>query len=256
MDPVAALAARLHWRTGQSREEEERWCKRTGTSLLLWAVTCNDLAATEVLLGAEGGRKHLERGLRRAWPGLSLWAKSTPLHMAMSFAGPDVVEALLDAGASPEARTGGNGNDPLHSAAMCGSVENIEAWLRRHPSWDLERREKIAGCTALMIGLFPLQQCGRSLAVADALLSRGAKADAVQNSGGNILHFVAGNPDMKPDDLAALLALPQVHAVVGDLLNVPCLPRNRLYKLLSSVSRTAPARSACCVPTSVRLLLV
>ena len=276
MNPVAALQARLRWRRGpggneDGNKEEKEWCKETGTSLLWWASTCNDVAAVKVLLGKGGGdappssssvggaslsgpasasvvddagarrknvksiRKELKRGLRRAWPALTLPAGVTPLHTAMAFASPAVVEVLLDAGAAPTARTGGGtGFDPLHVAAIWGAVENIEAWLRRFPSWDLERRDKLVGSTALLFGA--ATGAGRSLAVTKTLLEAGARADAVNHTGGNLLAYAASNPDMKPNDFRTLLALPQVRGLVDELLNMPMVPRTCKWKLIFKVS--------------------
>jgi hypothetical protein len=151
------------------------------------------------------------------------------------FASPAVVEALLDAGAAPTARTGGGtGYDPLHLAAVGGAVENIEAWLRRFPSWDLERRDKLVGNTALLWGA--LTGAGRSLAVTKTLLEAGARADAVNHVGANLPNMAAANPGMKPNDFRTLLALPQVRGLVDDLLNMPQVPRTCKWKLITKVN--------------------
>ena len=47
----------------------------------------------------------------------------------MAFAGPAVVETLVEGGASPTARTKLHGVLPPHMAAMFGVPENLEAWV-------------------------------------------------------------------------------------------------------------------------------
>ena len=63
------------------------------------------------------------------------------------------VEALLDAGADPYARTVPKRGsfDVLHWwATQCGPVEHLHRWLQRFPDWELERLSQY-GHTALFL---------------------------------------------------------------------------------------------------------
>ena len=258
---LSALKARLRWRGageaagcggGVTAGVEGRWMKQTGTSLLAWAVLCDDADAVEeaLLVGGRGGsfqemvggarkkeRKKelsrlLQRGLPKKVPALTLVAKMAPLHMAMAFAGPAVVELLLAAGASPTACTG-TGYDPLQMAAIFGSVENIKLWLRWHPSWNLERVDKQLGNTCLVWGA--ASGGGKSLAVMELFLKAGASADAVNALGGNLLHCAVINPDLTSEDMRALLLLPQLRDEVPRLLRMPLVPRTCKWKIVFKV---------------------
>ncbi len=67
--------------------------------MLFWAVLADDLSSVREILRTE--MKDINRGLTRSFPELSLFAKMTPLMMAMGFARWGVVETLLKAGANP-----------------------------------------------------------------------------------------------------------------------------------------------------------
>jgi hypothetical protein len=76
----------------------------------LWeACQRNDAQAVVEMLGTAEGRSLLEVGDRRRF---------TPLDIAASFGNPEMVDALLKAGANPRARAR-NGETPLHAAARC-----------------------------------------------------------------------------------------------------------------------------------------
>jgi len=56
----------------------------------------------------------------------------TPLHLAAFFGGPDLIHALLDRGASVNARSGNAmTNTPLHAAVAGGKTENVQALAKR-----------------------------------------------------------------------------------------------------------------------------
>ena len=219
---VSGLKAKLRWR---GEAEEEAWAKETGTSLLWWATFSDDLAALRTVLAAsEGGgscEELLRRGPTRTWHALSIWPTQTALHTAMSYARPAVVEALLDAGASPIARTGGDMRfEPVHMAVYVGAADNIEAWARRFPDWDWERPDGRGHTAIHLAGHAP----HGLLTIVKTLLAAGAKVDAIHFFGGNLLTSAVQNGNMTPDNLRALLALPQVRAVAHRLLRRPVEP--------------------------------
>ena len=223
---VSGLKSKLRWR-GES--EEEAWAKETGTSLLWWAAFSDDLAALRAVLAAgEGGASHpsgrkelLRRGPTRTWSALSVWSAQTALHTSMAYARPAVVEALLDAGASPIARTGGDMRfEPVHMSMLTGAADNVRAWARRFPEWDWERPDGRGHTAVHLAGHAP----HAVLTLVKTLLAAGARVDAVHFFGGHLLTSVVQNGNMTPDELRAILALPQVRAVAYRLLRRPVEP--------------------------------
>jgi len=145
---------------------------------------------------------------------------STPLLLAMGLASWAVIEALLDHGANPHA------NDcvsqtPFHAAAILGRRENIRAWLRRFPSWDVEQTS-IMATTALHISCFT---GAAQHEVVRELLNAGANRSAVNAFGSNPLHLLAHNPDADVSVMRALLHDPPPGApTVNSLRHAPgCL---------------------------------
>jgi uncharacterized protein len=56
----------------------------------------------------------------------------TPLHLAAFFGTPELIDALLDRGASVDARSGNAmANTPLHAAVAGGNTENVAALTKR-----------------------------------------------------------------------------------------------------------------------------
>jgi uncharacterized protein len=56
----------------------------------------------------------------------------TPLHLAAFFGTPDLINALLDRGASVDARSGNAmANTPLHASVAGGKTENVTALVKR-----------------------------------------------------------------------------------------------------------------------------
>jgi ankyrin repeat protein len=71
----------------------------------------------------------------------------TPLHLAGFFGSPELINALLDQGASVDARSGNAmTNTPLHAAVAGGKVENVEALAKRGADVNAQQN---GGWTAL-----------------------------------------------------------------------------------------------------------
>lgn len=100
----------------------------------------------------------------------------TALHLAAYFAQPDVVGALLGAGADPAAvATNGSLLQPLHSAAAAHDLASVSALLERGAPVDARQA---GGYTALMAAA---QHDDRALA--ERLLAAGADPDARSDDG-------------------------------------------------------------------------
>jgi hypothetical protein len=90
--------------------------------LLFWAVLADDLSSVRGILRTK--MKDINRGLIQSYPELTLFAKMTPLMMAMGFAQWGVVEALLKAGANPLS-TDKDGHDALICAVVLERIRII-----------------------------------------------------------------------------------------------------------------------------------
>jgi ankyrin len=221
------LKERLEW---QDEGAESKRTRSSGASLLFWAVLADDLSSVRDILRSE--MKDINRGLAKSHPELSLFAKMTPLMMAMGFARWGVVEALLNAGANPLS-TDKDGHDALMIAAGYGNDENnIRGWLKRYPQWNLERREATAGSTALhwAAGGGPNQR-----KVFEALLEHGANPLTLCHTGASVVTVAAFSPDSSPDLMQWLL-----HYSDGKLLPLLTLslsPRAMQWRIIFSITQ-------------------
>mgnify|MGYP001498055452 CR=1 FL=1 len=123
-------------------------------------------------------------------PGLS-----TALIGAMVFGSSDVVEILLESGASPYI-TDKNGNDPLMCACVYGRLDNVKFWLERNSfkDWNLETRGtlgNVAMGNAVYMGPDRFK-------LVKYLLKRGAKFDSVTDNGTSNLMSACANEDADP----------------------------------------------------------
>ena len=66
----------------------------------------------------------------------------TSLHLAMAYACPAIVAALLDRGADSRA-VSANGCSPLFGAACFGRTENVLLWYARFPGYKIRREYDI-----------------------------------------------------------------------------------------------------------------
>jgi hypothetical protein len=224
---LQALKERLEW---QDEGTESKKTRSSGASLLFWAVLADDLSSVRDILRSE--LKDINRGLTQSYPELTLFAKMTPLIMAMGFARWSVVEALVKAGANPLS-TDKDGHDALMVAAAYGKDENnIRGWLKMYPQWNLERREATVGLTAL---LFAAGVGANKAKVVEALLEHGANPLTLCHTGASVVLFVALNPDSSPGLMQWLL-----HYSDGKLLPLLKLgnsPRTMQWRIIYSITQ-------------------
>ncbi len=176
--------------------------------------------------------KDINRGLTHSYSELGLFAKMTPLMMAMAFARWGVVEALLKAGANPLS-TDKDGHDALMFAAMYGKDENnIRGWLKRHPQWNLERLEATVGMPVLHWAAASGANRAKSV---EALLEHGANPLSLTHAGGSVITYVACNPDSSPDLMQWLLQYSDGNLL--PLLKHGMLPRTMQWRIIYSISQ-------------------
>ena len=133
----------------------------------------------------------------------------TPLGRAVGMYGtpaasPDVIAVLVDAGADPNA-LGRDGRTLLHSAAYSGSPAAITALLDAGADPNVPEN---SGYTPLhiVVGSRIRGNPNATLAVITALLDAGAEPNAQDGSGNTALHLAAGNTG-NPKNLAVIMAL-------------------------------------------------
>ena len=183
---LSRLKQRLRW-------TERDDAARAGWSLLAWAVLADDEAATRALLALPSARREVDR----PQPGRPEWFVQpgmTSLHLAMAYACPAIVAALLDRGADSRA-VSANGCSPLFGAACFGRTENVLLWYARFPGYKI-RREYDIGAVPLD-GAFDFGP--NKLATARVLIAHGADVADVADLGCTPLMFAAGNEDASPE---------------------------------------------------------
>jgi len=146
--------------------------------------TCHILCDAEWLAQVDGAelRDVLESRVEREIIGRDEY-DWTPLHLAARWSKPEVIEVLIDAGASLEAITEFNGQTPLHSAVGSGRVENIEALISAGA--NIESR-----CVKGGTPLHWAAQFG-SVLIVQKLIDEGAMLEARDRNGYTALHWAA-----------------------------------------------------------------
>lgn len=147
---LASLKNRLHWR---DETTEATWMAETGWSLLGLAAAMDDFASVQHLLAqlkqqGDGGKAVLNQPVKafkkkstrlREQPfgehiGTS-FDDASPLVVASTWASPQVVQALLDAGAETSVEAA-CGHFPCHctGAVMGGKLENLKVLIKHEPA--------------------------------------------------------------------------------------------------------------------------
>lgn len=127
---------------------------------------------------------------------------STCLYAAMGFSSPEIVVALLKAGASTSA-CDIMGNDSFSAACCMGRLDNVQVWLSRVSNYDINRKNKRFGATALHITVF----IGRNkLKLVRYLVEKcNADTNVITHMGSSLLHNACENVDADPQVVKYLL---------------------------------------------------
>ncbi len=133
----------------------------------------------------------------------------TPLHVAAGIGNPGIVEALLDAGASPNVRDAA-GSGPLHHAAANGAAKAANILIERGADVagvDDERRTPLhlaMGCTGQGSGRRRLDVGYDPSSLVKLLLDEGADHSVTDKNGDTPLHLVVSwfSPNDATDGLA------------------------------------------------------
>ena len=106
------------------------------------------------------------------------------LYAAMCFAQPDIVTALLKAGADPT-QLDVMGNDALIAGSGFGRAENIDVWFEKLPNWNVNRSNIMFGATASHLAC---SMGRRKLQTLCTLVRHGANLNPINSMGSSLLH--------------------------------------------------------------------
>jgi len=195
---LRSLRAMLNW-----KPEDDEPGRRTGYTLLFWAAMAGCTGAIqELFANGQATRQDLELPLKQGIFHVDGFLKGAkPLMGAMAYGRFDSVEALLSMNANPMV-TCAHGVNPLMVACMTGNAGNVEGWLRRFPSYDLEQRDKTWGDTALSNAAFSCPSGGH---ICKLLIAAGAKVNYCGGDGGSLLHKATLKEDSDPELVKVLL---------------------------------------------------
>ena len=225
----------LRWSNEEDGQDQSaRWIDQTGFSILAYAVFKNNLCVVKEILQTFQGtimcllswRFPREGIIEIAWPG-----HATCLQAAMFASKPEIVIALLEAGASPK-DTNIAGLDAFKAACVSGRLENVKVWLKKFPNWNVDCRGSVFGSTALNIAARFGQ---RKFELIKFLIEEaGASVRCISNSGSNLLLLAAENQDADPKVIRYLLNR-------HDMFNVNMRSRSQSLKwrLIRGVARFA-----------------
>ncbi len=159
------------------------WAVSLALSGALWAQPASDLDAFFRSV-TDGSTGHVERmlGEHPDWKEAELFQGIRPLYRASVLGRTEIVELLLNAGASPSLATA-RGSVPLHAAAQHGYLEISAMLLKSGTDLALANED---GQTALHVACrFKQTEVGKEL------IKAGAPLDQTDNWGRTALHYAA-----------------------------------------------------------------
>lgn len=124
------------------------------------------------------------------------WDTTNGLLMAIEAGNAEMVKALLELKADPDAKVGYRGLKPLMAAAKKGNVEIVTALL--------DAKADVNGADEYNQTAFLFATAARSRPVMDVLIARGAKTDVMGANGWTPLSYAVRNNDV--ESIALLLS--------------------------------------------------
>ena len=224
------------------------WIDRDGISILAYAVVLSEIVIVKSILKLYANRKTDLLAWRFPKEGVietGTLGHSDCLYLSMGFASPEIVIALLDAGANVET-TDIIGNDPLMIACVLNRLKNVKTWFTRYDAWNVNRRSKVFGATALNLAI---AHGPRKLEVVRYLVrDRKASLQIRNKSGYSALALACSNVDADPKVVRYLLEQSEID------VNNQIAPQTFTLKVLYSVARFA-VRDALFLSLSLSLYL-
>jgi len=161
---------------------------------------------------------------------VGLTGNCNTLILAMSFAAPGVVSALLEAGINVDNSVDRIGNHAFEYAASLSRVENLRLWMERIPDWDINRPNTFIGGTVLNLALLMGNGCS-SYETAKFLLDNGLLLEkSVMHGGATALMNAAQNESINPNVLKLILD----H---GAKLDARKRPQTLKFKIIKGIMR-------------------
>jgi hypothetical protein len=156
-ESLVDLKRQLKWDESiDGQDTTSPWTDRCDISILAYGVAVNEVNVVREILNLFENQipqllawRFPKKGVVEVGiPGLS-----TCLYGAMCFASPEIVVALLDAGAGTET-TDIMGNDPLIAACGIGRLDNVKTWFAKFKHWKVDRQNAKFGSTALHVAVY------------------------------------------------------------------------------------------------------
>ena len=229
---VAELKLQLKWdESVDGQDAITPWIDRYGISILAYSMPVNEINVVREILNLYEDRKtHLlswrfpkEGVIEAGIPG-----HSACLHGAMCFASPEIVIALLDAGADIK-MVDVNGSDPLMAAALSQQLANVKIWFTKNDKWNVNSRGLKFGATALSIALYSGRQ---NLSLVRYLIEeQGANEFMISSNGHSSLTSLCSNDDCDPKVVRYLLKQRGLH------VNYQITSQTIKWKMLRATAR-------------------
>jgi len=164
---LRAFREALHWPKVDTQPPRAVRCgarRPREWTLLHWAALAGHAAIVSELVDQEDGLETLN-ARAAGMPEFAVDAGMTPIHFASHAASGsfEAAAVLLDARADPAVRSS-KGYGPVHTNAILGSVQQVEAWLDRFPE-SARERDKVIGMTPLHYGVSGHSPCADRLEI-------------------------------------------------------------------------------------------